>query len=213
MVAPLTAPIHALIVDDHPIFREGLTGLIADRFSAQVCEAGDMAGLRAHLAEGLVPDLLALDLLFPGFNVESDLPELRHRLVTTAIVVISMVEDDQVIDAVLAAGINGFIAKSVSPDVLITGLARVMEGETVVQRPAVRSNSTHSIGATALNQLSPRQGQVLRLICRGQSNKEIARELGLSPYTVRIHVSALLRSLGVTSRTGAAALGARSGVY
>ena len=95
---------------------------------------------------------------------------------------------------------------------MLTAFDQVLEGEMVDLRPSVDSRTPQSSAGEALNQLSPRQRDVLELICTGQSNKEIAKHLGLSPFTVRIHVSALLRTLGVSTRTAAAAVATQHGI-
>lgn len=199
-----------LVVDDHPIFRDGLTRLIADRFSSDIAQAGDGIGLKSLLEEHSAPDLLILDVLFPDFDVRKDLPQLRAQLVTTAIIVVSMIEDTELINAILADGANGFVSKSTDPNSMMKAFADVLDGHTVDIRPSHTAIAPSGSVEERLQALSPRQAQVLELICEGKSNKEIARDLNLSPFTVRIHVSALLRSLDVPTRAAAAAIAARS---
>ena len=200
-----------IVVDDHPIFREGLVRLVAERYNAQVHEAGDLPALLDLLQAHPGCDLLLLDVLFPGFELRSHLPELRQRLPMTAIVAVSMIEDSAAIDAIVAEGVNGFVSKSVPPEEMLSAFDRVLEGDTVDLRPQVVTSAPLTPVAETLQNLSPRQKDVLELLCTGQSNKEIAKVLGLSPFTVRIHVSALLRYLGVSPRTATAALAAQNG--
>ena len=199
------------VVDDHPIFREGLVSLLRKtRPDSRVLQAGHFADLQALLDDSPEPELLVLDVIFPGFDATSDLGSLRAVLPTTVIAVVSMVEDQGLIDRLLGEGINGFVSKSVAPGVIATTFERLLDGETVVHRPNVINTKPKE--AELLQRLSPRQHQVLAQICSGHSNKEIARNLALSPFTVRVHVSALLGALGVKTRAAAAAIGARAGI-
>lgn len=176
---------------------------------AEIVEAGDHAGLTRSVGDGELPDLILLDLLFPGFEATRDFAGLRRSLPVTPIVAVSMVHDNGMIDAVMEAGANGFVSKTARPDDMATALKAVMDGETVILRasggvPLVSQED-------GLGSLTGRQLDVLRFMAKGLSNKQIARELGISPYTVRVHVSAVLRTLSLPSRAAAASFAAARG--
>ena len=204
-----------LIADDHPIFRDGLRHAVGEMLEGEeVFEAGDMASVRNRLNEIDELSLLVLDLYFPGFDVARDFKELRHQLRFTPILVISMTYRQDEINAVMDAGANGFVSKSVKPGVIKEAIRCVLNGERVVRLasgmigPAAQAETDPEF----LGKLPNRQLQVLKLIAKGKSNKEIAAVLEISPNTVRIHVSSLFESLGVTSRSAAAAIAAARGL-
>ncbi len=204
-----------LIADDHPMFRDGLRQAVSEIMDGEhVLEAGDMAAVRNCLETTDELSLLILDLYFPGFKVDRDFKELRNQLRFTPILVISMTYRQDEIDAVMEAGANGFVSKSVKPAAIKDAIRCVLNGERIVRMasgmigPATHTDS----GEEMLSALPNRQLQVLKLIAKGKSNKEIAQELNISPNTVRIHVSSLFDSLGVTSRSAAAAIAAARGL-
>ncbi|MEO0424998.1 MAG: response regulator transcription factor [Pseudomonadota bacterium] len=204
----------ALVADDHPMFREGICLMLSRLYTdATIDQAGDMSGVGEHLRASDALDLLTIDLFFPGFDYRKDLRALRQQLPLTPIIVISMLQDDGEIRDIMGMGINGFVSKAVRPENISAAIVEVMEGETVVLKSSTRvaSQPQPAPGEDPFASLSARQLDVLRLIARGQSNKEIARELGLSPYTVRIHVSAMLKALGLSSRSAAASYAASRG--
>lgn len=199
-----------IVADDHPVFREGLRRLISSVSpGADVVEAGSMAEVLA-LADaarqaGRAPELFVLDLLFPGMDPAETLPTLRARFPRSSIVIVSMMDDEATIRQVMKLGADGFIGKGAPSDRLIAAILDVRAGHFVVMPAdgAAIADSPASMARPAPD-LTPRQHDVLSCLARGKSNKEIGRMLAISPFTVRIHVSALLRILRVDSRTLAA---------
>lgn len=200
-----------IVADDHPVFRSALLRIVARIVpDATLLEAANFAEVRRHAETGAAPSTLLLDLLFPGFDPGTGIAELRRAYPRATIIVISMVDDDHTISRIMRAGADGFIGKAVMPETVSDAIRAIRDGEVVVLQSSGGPMPTGL--QDPLEALSARQRQVLGLIAHGASNKEIARALDISPFTVRIHVSAILRSLDVPTRAAAAALAGQRGL-
>lgn len=197
-----------VIADDHPVFRDGLRRLVQKTFPlSDVREAGTFEGVLL-LAAKSAPNLFVLDLHFPGFDINVGIAILRRQCPTSSILVVSMADDDSTIDHVLAAGADGFVSKAVYPARMSEAFRMVLEGELVRLATPGAETQPDPVWRPVL---TSRQKEVLHLLTLGMSNKEIARVMGISPFTVRVHVTSVLRTLGVTTRSAAAASGRELG--
>lgn len=193
-----------IIADDHPTFRLGMRHILARGFpDAAIEEAGTFQELMELAAAGPPPTLLQLDIFFPGFDPPASITALRMRFPRATIVVVSMTDRYALVEAVMAAGADGFLTKALPPNEFVDGIRSIRDGEILVRHTA--PGMIVPKGDGALRMLTLRQMEVLRLVAEGMTNKEIGRRLGLSPVTVRMHVSDILKALGVSTRTAAAA--------
>lgn len=190
-----------IVADDHPLFREGMLRTLERLLPAALIEqAGSLDEVLSLARAGAEIDSLILDLRFPGIRSVQAIGQLRSELKRTSIIVVSMVDDLEVISQVIDQGADGFIGKNIDPDSIAQAIMAIRAGELVV-----KYQPDNSVKDTRLSSLTARQKEVLGLIAAGKTNKEIAKLLGISPFTVRIHVSTLLKSLGVPTRAAAVA--------
>ena len=203
-----------ILADDHPLYRSGMKLLLEGLFpQAKVDEAGDADALNAQTLLSPKPDLIISDLLFPGFDYMRDLKRLRQTFALCPIIAVSMLNDPIEIDQIMGLGLNGFVSKSVPSGQMLNAIENVMQGHIEVRISEVTLAPDQSmLQKPPLEELTPRQIEILKLLRHGLSNKEIARELDLSPFTVRSHVSALMKNLGVSNRAAASAIAASYGL-
>ena len=200
----MTAAVNILIADDHPMVRDALTRVVQQLDGdVHVREAGDYATLLDRIAAEM-PDLLLVDLNMPGMDGMDGLRRLRSQFPLLAVVVASGQDDPATIRAALAIGVNGFIPKVDPPDLLLQALRVVRAGGVYV--PSLTLGDFRAglpPAGPGASGLTPRQLDVLRLLLKGEPNKLIARQLGLTEGTVKIHIAAILRALQARNRTEA----------
>jgi len=198
-----------LIADDHPLFRAALRGAVAGAMAdAEFVEADSVAGVLEMIERHPQADVLMLDLDMPGAHGFSALAHVRGSRPELPVVIVSATADAQTIASAFSYGAQGFIAKSSDAATIGAGVEAVLQGELVAPPgylappPGSRGSADLEIAAR-LAELTPQQFRVLSMLLSGLLNKQIAFELDVSEATVKAHVTAVLRKLGVANRTQA----------
>ncbi len=197
-----------IVADDHPLFREALIQAIRNCVGgAHIVEADSLESLQQAVEANSEADLLLLDLNMPGVSGFSALAYIRSTHETLPTVIVSATDDLRVIRRAIQHGASGFIPKSSPVADIEAGIRAVLEGE--VWLPGWVPADDEGLGgeeadiAASLAELTPHQFRVLLMVSEGLMNKQIAYQLGVSEATVKAHVTAILRKLGVTNRTQA----------
>jgi two-component system, NarL family, nitrate/nitrite response regulator NarL len=206
-----------LLIDDHALFRFGLRELL-ERRSIEVLEATGDCEEGIRLAREQHPDVVLLDMRMPQMSGIDVLRRLREDHPQMPIALLTTSQDEQDVLNSLQYGANGYLLKDMEPDELITALREIVAGGTVVSkeltavlaRAAVRQDEHDQAPAEAdddsFAELTRREREILCHLAEGESNKVIARDLGISDGTVKLHVKSILRKLGVHSRVEAAVM-------
>ena len=213
-----------LVVDDHPLVRDAMSGILAGLASPlEIMEASDCAAGLAVARAHPDLDLVLLDLELPGSRRFDALDRFRREHPTLPVVILSMHRDRHAVRGAIARGAMGFIPKASSKEVIASAARLVISGGVYLP-PEALAEEDDAAGAAAFAPaaggsrslselgLTPRQGQVLALILQGKSNKEICRDLGLADRTVKVHVTAVLTALRVSSRAKAVVAAAKLGL-
>jgi two-component system, NarL family, nitrate/nitrite response regulator NarL len=213
-----------LICDDHVLVREALVGTVRMSWpSIEISEAGDFSS--AWTKASAQPDFCIADLIMPGASPLVGIQGIMSAAPNTPILVVTGTEDDALLLGLLKSGVAGFAPKTASGSIIEAAIRLILAGgryfpprladiagswiassprdEATLVRDTSLDNERDRREAGLLAQLTSRQIEVLKLVCAGQSNKEIARALGLAPSTVKTHMEHLMETLGVTNRTEA----------
>jgi DNA-binding NarL/FixJ family response regulator len=211
--------LRVVVVDDHDLFRTGLKNLLEEQGVNVVGEAPN-GQTAIRLASDLAPDVIVMDLNMPGLTGVETTRHLAGIAPLTRVVVLTIsADDDDVMDAVMA-GACGYLLKDSSIQDLIAGIRAAAAGESLIS-PQIASkvlqrlraqSSSEDAAATIRAELSDREIEVLKLIANGKDNAQIARELFISPKTVKNHISNILMKLQIDNRIQAAVYAVRSGI-
>ncbi len=199
-----------LLVDDHEVVRVGLRTLLERYPHLQVVGEASSAEEAVIEAQRHQPDVIVMDVRLPGRSGIEACREIRALLPDARVIMLTSYEDDEAVFEAIAAGACGYVLKQIGSDALIRAIETVGRGEALLD-PAVTERVLNQVRETALDRhrqafagLSDQELRVLALVAKGQSNKEVARGLGLREKTVRNYVSAILAKLGLSSRVQAA---------
>lgn len=209
-----------LLIDDHALVRKGLEELLRSRGIEVVASVGTgEEGIKQAIS--LSPDVILLDIKMPGLSGIETLEKLRASNVTMPILMLTMSRDDADLHAALRAGAEGYLLKDMDPEDLVPALEAALRGDNVIAKEMVgtlarivqgQGNESPRRSAAPLSDLTPREMEILRHVAEGQSNKMIARALNITDGTVKLHVKAILRKLGVHSRVEAAVIAVEQGL-
>ncbi len=218
----MTRTIKVLVVDDHPVVREGILAMLSGEPGIVVAgEASNGEEALQKVAE-LAPHVVLMDIRMPGMSGTETVKRLKRSWPAVPVVMLTMYDSDMYVVEAIQAGAAGYLTKDVSRELLSHAVRSVVDGGSMVcsgllklaigavlRTPAATKEGT---AVSLVERLTPREMDVLRLVARGYANKEICAELGLAEVTVKKYVQAVVQKLGVSDRTHAAVQAVRLGL-
>ncbi|AKG42114.1 response regulator transcription factor [Streptomyces sp. JH002] len=204
-------PITLLIVDDHPVVRDGLRGMFATAPEFEVLGEAADGPTGVELARRLTPDVVLMDLRMPGGGGVAAIRELGRRGLSSKVLVLTTYDTDSDTLPAIEAGATGYLLKDTPREDLFAAVRAAAEGRTVLS-PAVATRLVSRVREPVGEALSVRERQVLGLVAKGGSNREIAAELFISEATVKTHLAHLYTKLGVKDRAAAVATAYERGI-
>jgi DNA-binding NarL/FixJ family response regulator len=198
------SPIRLLIVDDHPVVRDGLRGMLASDPDLEVVGEAEDGREALTAAAELRPDVILMDLRMPGMGGAAAIRELAERGVTARILVLTTYDSDTDMVPALEAGATGYLMKDAPRDELVGAIRAAARGEAVLS-PSVATRLVRQLRAPAHEALSDRELEVLTMIAHGETNRGAASRLFISEATVKTHLLHIYAKLDVNDRAAAVA--------
>ena len=208
--------IRILVVDDHPVLRDGLVAILSTQAGFEVVGEAETGREAVLLAAELQPDIVMMDLEMPGMDGVEALKQMRDRDPDVHVIVFTAYDTDDRIVAALQAGAQGYLLKGAPRDQIFEAIRVVNAGDSLLQ-PVVASKLLTRMRRSAgdpgtTGSVTPREMEVIRLLARGLQNKEIAAELGIAQRTAKFHVGSILAKLGAGNRTEAVTIAVQRGM-
>lgn len=205
--------IRLLVVDDHPVVREGLVAVLNDRPDLEVVGTAGSGEEAIASARCFAPDVILLDLEMPGMAGVAAIPALREAAPEGRILVFTAYSTDECVFGALRSGASGYLLKGAAAEEIARAVRTVHGGGSHLEAGVAEKLLASVRGPQgAAPVLSKREREVLKLVAGGQPNKQIARALGITERTVKFHLTALFQKLGAENRAGAVAIAAQRGL-
>jgi DNA-binding NarL/FixJ family response regulator len=209
--------IRALIVDDHPVTREGLRTAL-ELSEDQVVVVGEAASGEEAIerARELTPDVVFMDVRMPGMDGIEATRRIREAAPDTKVILITIDESRGAISEAIQAGVSGYLLKDASPDALVDAAKNAIEGNAVIH-PQLTKTFIEEVrlvepGEGGVTPLSKREREILQKVADGSTTRQVANELGISPHTVKTHLERIFEKLGANDRAQAVAMAIRQGI-
>jgi DNA-binding NarL/FixJ family response regulator len=210
-------PISALIVDDHPVTREGLrTALELSEGLVVVVGEASTGEEAIEQARKLAPDIVYMDVRMPGMDGIEATRRIREASPDTRVILITVDESRSAVSEAIQAGVSGYLLKDSSPDALIDAARNAIKGNAVMDPGITKTFIQEAQSAGGDEQratpLSKREREILQKVADGSTTRQVATELGISPHTVKTHLERIFEKLGANDRAQAVAIAIRTGI-